>query len=389
MSERKVRYCALTTIAMSMRQFVMPSVTYMSNHGYDVTVGCANDEEFVSSLPNDIKFLPLDIERGYNLRKTISTIRLLYQYFKKNQIEMVEYGTENVSFCAAIAAWAAKVPIRIYNHWGARYIGFQGVSRQVSLFIERVAALFSTHVRQQSMKNMEMCVQDRVYPAHKVSVIGFGGTVGADFTKFDINKKDEYNEVTREKYSIPKEAIVFGDVGSIRKDKGTEELLEAFRNLVYDNAWLMLVGDVYEEDAPNEELLQWARESERVVFTGRVSDVERYVAAFDCMVHPSYREGLGMVLQEAGAMAVPYITTDIPGPSEFGINGKTGLLVEKGNAVDLQEKMEYLLENPQELKSMSKEVFQLTAERYERNVMVKRIFEDRERLRRGGKDNAF
>ena len=165
--------------------------------------------------------------------------------------------------------------------------------------------------------------------------------------------------------------------------------MEAFRNLVYDNAWLMLVGDVYEEDAPNEELLQWARESERVVFTGRVSDVERYVAAFDCMVHPSYREGLGMVLQEAGAMAVPYITTDIPGPSEFGINGKTGLLVEKGNAVDLQEKMEYLLENPQELKSMSKEVFQLTAERYERNVMVKRIFEDRERLRRGGKDNAF
>lgn len=381
MNNTNVKYCALTTIAMSMKQFVIPSVEYLSQNGYDVTVGCARDSEFEKSLPSNIKYLPLDLERGYNLKKTILTIGILYRYFKSNKTDMVEYGTENVSFCAAIAAWLARVPIRIYNHWGARYVGLIGIGRQVSLFIERIAAFFSTDVRQQSNKNMEMCVADHVYPKRKVKVIGFGGTVGADFSRFNISLREQYRKEIRAKYSIPMDATVFGDVGSIRKDKGTNELLEAFRGLANDNAWLMLIGDIYEEDTPKPELLEWAKQNEHVVFTGRVGDVERYISAFDCMVHPSYREGLGMVLQEAGAMGIPYITTNIPGPSEFGIDGKTGLLVEKANAYDLQKKMEYILLNPEAMRQMSEEVYLLTKERYERSVMVKRIYDDRETLR--------
>lgn len=381
MSKEKIKYCALTTISISMSQFVMPSAKYLSQNGYDVTVGCARDDKFEEGLPSDIKFLPLDLERGYNLKKTILTTFKLYRYFKSEKTDMVEYGTENVSFCAAIAAWMARVPIRIYNHWGARYIGYQGISRQISLFIERVAALFSTDVRQQSNKNMEMCIKDRIYPARKVKVIGYGGTVGADFERFNISMRAQYNEEVRTQCHIPADAIVFGDVGSIRKDKGTNELLQAFQGLHDDRAWLMLVGDIYEEDAPDAELLEWAKQCERIVFTGRVTDVQRYVSAFDCMVHPSYREGLGMVLQEAGAVGVPYVTTDIPGPSEFGIDGKTGLLVEKGNVQDLQDKLEYILSRPEILSEMSKEVYELTKERYERNIMVKRILQDREELR--------
>lgn len=380
MKNEKVKYCALTTVSGSLESFVLPSVIYLSANGYDVTVGCNNDEEFAKSLPVEIKFFPLDIERGYNLKKTIKTIGRLYTFFKKEKIEMVEYGTENVSFCGAIAAWLARVPVRIYNHWGSRYVGFTGINRCISLNIERTIALFSTDIRQQSKKNMELCVLDHVYPAKKVKVIGFGGTVGADFTRFNIFLREKYNKEIREKYNIPMDAVVYGDIGSIRKDKGSNELIEAFGKLNNDNAWLMLIGDIYNEDAPNPHLLEWAKNNKRIVFTGRVTEVERYVSAFTCIVHPSYREGLGMVLQEAGAMGVPYIATDIPGPSEFGIEGETGLLVEKGNADELKDKMEYLLEHPDIVLCMSKAIYRLTKERYERGIMIDRILEDRNLL---------
>lgn len=378
-----MKYCALTTISGSLRSFVLPSVYYLSQHGFDITVGCQADEQFAKELPESIKYIPLKISRGYSIHKTVLTVFQLYRFFKREKIQMVEYGTENASFCAAIAAWSAQVPVRIYNHWGARYIGFTGMKRKLSLVLERTIASFSTDVRQQTIRNMEMCVADGVYPARKVKVLGYGGTVGADFSRFDISKKEEYNLAFRQKHQIPIQDIIFGDVGYIRRDKGHNELLTAFRNIAYknDKVWLILVGDIFESDAPDKELMYWANKSDRVIFTGRVGDVEHFVAAFDCMVHPSYREGLGMVLQEAGAMGVPYIACNIPGPGEIGMDGVTGLLVEKGNAKDLQEKMQMIIDHPELLESMSNEMFNLTKERYERSKMVKRILDDRLELK--------
>ena len=377
-----MKYCALTTISGSLRSFVLPSVICLSENGFEITVGCQADDQLAMELPSEIKYIPLKISRDYSVYNTVLTVVQLYLFFKKDKTQMVEYGTENVSFCAAIAAWAARVPVRIYNHWGARYIGFKGISRKLSLFLERTIARFSTDVRQQTIKNMEMCIADKVYPAWKVKVLGYGGTVGADFNRFDRSKKEVYNQAFREKHSIPINDIVFGDVGYIRKDKGHDELLTAYRNIASNgHVWLVLIGDVFVPDAPEKELMEWAKGYDKVIFTGHVSDVEHYIASFDCMVHPSYREGLGMVLQEAGAMGVPYIACNIPGPGEIGIDGVTGLLVEKGDAKDLQEKMQKVIDNPELLKTMSHEMFNLTKERYERSRMVQRILDDRLELK--------
>ena len=51
-------------------------------------------------------------------------------------------------------------------------------------------------------------------------------------------------------------------------------------------------------------------------------EVSSYLAAADVLVHPAYREGLGMVLLEAAAMYLPTITTNIPGASEAIVNGE-------------------------------------------------------------------
>lgn len=380
--DNKIKYCALTTISLNMRNFMMPAVEYLSKNGYDVIVGCKEDPAYAKTMPEGVGYIGLNIERGFKLGKTLKTIVRLYKFFKKEKIQMVEYGTENVSFCGSIAAWMAGVPVRIYNHWGARYVGYTGILRQISLFIERTAVLFSTTVRDCSNMNMEMCIKDKVYSRKKAKVLGYGGTVGADFHRFNKDRRPEYNDSFRKKYGIGKDDFVYGDVCFVRKDKGSNELLTAFKNIneKNHNTWLVFVGDIYEEDLPEKALMDWAQNSDRVIFTGRVPDVEHYVASFNCMVHPSYREGLGMVLQEAGAMAVPSITTDIPGPSEFAVNGESVLLVNKADAEDLQEKMEFVLKDKKALESLSDEVYKLVKERYERGVMVQRILADRNEL---------
>ena len=381
-TDSKVRYCALTTISLNMRSFVLPAAEYLAANGYDVSVGCMRDDKFAQSLKGKkIKYLPLNIQRGFSVKGTLMGIWQLYRFFRREKIQMVEYGTENVSFCGSIAAWMARVPVRIYNHWGARYVGYEkGLGRSFSMFIEKTCARLSTTVRQSSELNRLMCIEDGLYKAEKVKVLGYGGTVGADFSRFDINQRAKWNKTLRERYGIGKEDFVFGDICWVRKDKGSNELIEAFRKLNKRDAWLVFIGDIYDEDPVEKDLLDWAKSSDRVIFTNRVLDVEHYVAAIDVLVHPSYREGLGMVLQEAGAMGIPRITTDIIGPKEFGIPGTTGLLVKKADAVDLYEKMLYFYEDRNRLDSFSKATYEMVKERYERGVMVQRILDDRNQL---------
>lgn len=360
----------------------MPAALHLAKNGYEVTIGCKRDDSFAKVVPDELTYLPLDIERGFSLKGTLLGIWQLYQFFRKNKTQIVEYGTENVSFCASIAAWLARVPVRIYNQWGARYVGYpKGAARSFSIFIEKTCAKLSTVVRQSSELNRKMCIEDKLYKAEKVKVLGYGGTVGADFSRFDISKKSEWNKAFREQYGIGEKDFVFGDICWVRRDKGSNEFISAFKRLNQRDAWLVFVGDIYNEDPVDPELMEWAKASDRVIFTGRVLDVEHYVAGFDCMVHASYREGLGMVLQEAGAMGVPCITTDIPGPKEFGINGETGLLVERMNTDDLFDKMSFLYNDRNRLNKLSKGVFEMTKARYERSVMVNRILADREDLK--------
>ena len=83
---------------------------------------------------------------------------------------------------------------------------------------------------------------------------------------------------------------------------------------------------------------------EGVVYCGKQSDVRPFLAASQCLLLPSYREGFGMVLMEAGAMGVPVICSDIIGCNNV-VTQDNGLLVEPRNADDLYQKMKKMVED--------------------------------------------
>ena len=384
MSNTNVKYCALTTISNSLKAFVLPSLDNLKEKGYEITVSCAEDKEFAKMMEGRFSYFPLDISRGFCLSKTLKNIYVLWRFFKKEKFDMIEYGTENIAFCASIAGFLAHVPIRIYNHWGARYVGLTGIERTVSIWIERLAAFFSTNVRQVSHRNAEMCVQERVYPKQKVKVLGKGGTIGVDFARFDLLKKQQYAVEIREQYNLSTEDFVFGFVGRIQTDKGINELISAFRRIYESdkNVYLMLVGSLDTENPIEEENLLWAKECPNVIWTGFVSDTYKYISSFDLLVHPTYREGFGMVLQEAAAVKTPIITTNIMGPGEFIEHHVTGVLVSPKSDMELYEAMMEVMHSEDKRNEYAKNCYEYTRLYFERSVMLNRIYEDREELRR-------
>jgi glycosyltransferase involved in cell wall biosynthesis len=76
-----------------------------------------------------------------------------------------------------------------------------------------------------------------------------------------------------------------------------------------------------------------------VEYLGASDDVRPHIAASDCVVLPSYREGLPRTLLEAAAMAKPLIATDVPGCRHVVEDGVNGYLCQVRDARSLADAM--------------------------------------------------
>lgn len=133
-------------------------------------------------------------------------------------------------------------------------------------------------------------------------------------------------------------------------DKGIGEYIEAARQVkvTHPRAQFRLVGPrgVDNKTAiPDAVIDQWVTQG-IVDYLGETDAVRDVLAAHDCVVLPSYREGLSRILLEAAAMGKPIITTDVPGCRQVVDHEKTGLLCRVQDAGDLAVAMRRLLDYP-------------------------------------------
>lgn len=385
------KICFITTVSITLKSFVVETAKYLHNEcGYDVTLICDNDEGFAASLPEYIHYIPVHMSRGIDLSGFASVLKF-YKVFRKEKFDLIQYSTPNAACYASIASFLARVPIRLYAQWGIRYIGLNGKARQIFKLIEKVVCKLSTHIRSVSPMNLNFAVNEGLYPKTKAKVIGNGGTIGVDMSAYDIEKKTEWKKEIRDKYNIKDNDFVFGFAGRVSADKGCTELLTAFRNLAETNknAKLLIVGPLEDNCGISQDLIDWAKTSENVVLTGMVpnNDMKIYYSAMDILVHPTYREGFGMVIQEAGALAVPVITTRIPGASEVMEDNKSCVLVEPKNTDELQNAMAELLSNTEKAKELGDGAYNRTKKLYDRPIMLENQRKEYSRLLKG--DNDF
>jgi glycosyltransferase involved in cell wall biosynthesis len=130
-------------------------------------------------------------------------------------------------------------------------------------------------------------------------------------------------------------------------DKGVGEFVEAARLLKQRGfkAEFCLLGflDVQNPAAiPREQVEAWVSEG-IVEYLGATDDVRPFIAAADCVVLPSYREGTSRTLLEAAAMGRPIVATDAVGCRDVVDDGISGYLCKPCNAADLAEKMIQML----------------------------------------------
>lgn len=131
-------------------------------------------------------------------------------------------------------------------------------------------------------------------------------------------------------------------------DKGIGEYVEAARKVrqLYPDTQFGLLGflDVQNPTAISRtQMDEWVQEGV-INYLGVTHDVREAVAWSDCVVLPSYREGIPRTLLEAAAMSRPIITTNAVGCREVVDDGINGYLCQPKDSDDLARKLVQMIE---------------------------------------------
>ena len=374
------KICYVTTISLTMETFILDAAKYLYKTGeYDISIICAPNKKFEENVPEGIHYIPVCMKRGISL-SGVKAIKQLYQIFKKEKFDYIQYSTPNASLYASVASFLAKTPVRLYAQWGIRYIGATGAERLLLKLLEKCTCMMSTGIRAVSRGNMQFAISEKLYKPYKAHVIGDGGTIGVDLERFNLSKKNEYRQKGRKKYNIDDDEFLFGFIGRLSRDKGSNELLCAVKSICEQGKKIKLiaVGRTETTSGMNDEIINWAKTSDKVIFVDEVpkTEIHKYFAMLDCYVHPTYREGFGMVLQEAAAMENAIITTDIPGASEVMESDISCKLVPPRNSKALENMMLWMLNNRESATKLGKAARKRVEQHFERSIMLRNIKKD-------------
>ena len=157
-------------------------------------------------------------------------------------------------------------------------------------------------------------------------------------------------------------------IGRLISEKGVREFVDAARLVTaeWPEARFQLLGDITSGPRAigRDEVEGWIAE-DAIEYLGSAPDVRPIIAQADCVVLPSYREGLPRSLLEGAAMARPLVATDAPGCRNLVEPGETGFLCEVRSAQSLAEAMSKIAGlSPGQREEMGKRARQMVEERY-------------------------
>jgi len=283
-------------------------------------------------------------------------------YLRRNssKIDVIHVHLTSIGLIVSILHRRLRVKMVYTCHLGEWELSGRKLSlfERVHLFLDPYLMRRVNRVIALNDSARERFVSKSRINANKIVVVHNG--VDTDF----FRPYTETGESTRKKYGLEgKLAVLF--VGRMARIKGVEHLVNAANMLVndfgYGNVVFVLVGpftfDATEKRINKEEMLGYIKRHKldrNIVATGSLppEEVRALYAASDIFVLPSLAEGDPLVTLEAMASGKPVIGTRVGGIPHHIRDGWNGFLIDPANEQQLADKIKYLIDNPEERRSM-------------------------------------
>ncbi|GGF48007.1 glycosyltransferase family 4 protein [Echinicola rosea] len=374
----------ITTVPLSLKLLLSGQMKYMKAAGWDVQMVSAGGKEVNEIISKEgCEHQSIPFTRQITPLQDLVSLWKLYQLLKTEKPDIVHTHTPKAGLLGMLAAKLAGVKIRIHTVAGLPYVVTKDSKRKMLENAERWTFRYATHIWPNAHSLKSFIEKEKLARPEKLEVLGNGSSNGVDLVRFSRENLKENHLVAATMRVMPGENdFIILAVGRLVKDKGIQELVEAFlKSKIVNKSKLVLLGD-YEQhlDPLDEDVIRKIEDHPRIVQVSWSDHVEHYLAISDVLVHASHREGFPNVILEAGAMQVPVICSDIPGNTDIVRNKKTGLVFPVKSVSVLKDALEFAYVKRESMQVLADVLFKEVVEKYDRRRMHALILEKYHRL---------
>lgn len=302
---------------------------YLKSNGYQITI-IAPFNDYNHLEDENIEVIDISLKRkGLNPFSDLKYLYRLYRIYKKCNFDIIFHYTIKPNIFGSIASSLTKTPsVAVVTGLGYTFIK-QNIVSSIAAMLYKVAFEFASEVWFLNLFDKNIFIDKRLVDPNKAAILN-GEGIDTDFFK-------------PEKFDNDSGQISFLMISRALYDKGFLEYVEAAKIILRDNknVKFQFLGSIDEGNpaAVSKETIEDYVKSGILEYLGTSTDVRSFIRCTDCIVLPSYREGLSRVLLEAASMSKPIIASSVPGCLEIVNDGINGLLCEAKDIEDLSNKL--------------------------------------------------
>ncbi|MCE9951440.1 glycosyltransferase family 4 protein [Aeromonas allosaccharophila] len=330
--------------------------------GYQLSIISAPDE--FSDKLRDMGCEVIDVSiaaKGINPLQDLKLIHTLYRLYQKIAPDFIIHYTIKPNIYGSLAAkWAGIPSLAITTGLGYTFVNDNLVAK-VARGLYKLAFCFPKEVWFLNEDDRQVFLQHQLVSQNK-GVLLHGE--GVDLAHFAPQAMPALSGKVR-----------FLLIARMLWDKGVGEYVEAARIVRqhYPQAIFQLLGACGVANPSvieREQIAQWEAEG-LVEYLGTAPDVRPVIANADCVVLPSYREGIPRTMIESAAMAKPLIVTDVPGCRDVVLPNQTGYLCPVKDAAALAACCEQLIAmTPEARAEMGAAGHRFMAEKFDEKLVI-------------------
>ena len=299
-------------------------IRMLVNEGYSVNLIARKDSYHKHFTDKSINkhFLPLE-ERGKNIFQEIKTFLSIHRLHKKINPEIIFNFTLKPNIYSNISARILNIKtISMITGLGNTFIKPTNILKKIVIILLRISLKETKEVWFTNKFDEEYFREIKIINHQKTYIVP---GAGVKIKNESISRKN-----TNDKYT-------FLMVSRLLKEKGVSEFIESanyFKNDLSKN-FILIGAYLNNKDYISEETLNKSVRSHALQHHSHTDNIDEYFDNADCIIHPSYREGMSTVLLESASLKIPIITTKVPGCIDIILNKDYGFLCEASNTKSL------------------------------------------------------